>query len=1306
MSAPRVSPFLPLLQSSPSCAAVQPHTAPPPLTTLVEASICLQCASPLNTQCGFSNCSLTSNGTAWHWTMFQCTCEGCRRACAETAGDPGSAYRDTLLERHRFSRLDDLLGVDTPLADIEIGRADSVPVLVIRRALLAAAAAADTDSRMSGALRDFLCSDLMMAYESSVFCSLSRTSLFVSGSRDGVQLFDRLVLRRRVELEQRYQLVVPAELDDRLLFSCMRAVLFRVVVAYDAMHEMRNNARLGCDAARGLLLALQLFADTHLDLYLYCDVVQNWSDSYLMTPTINTMVRTEWGQALHESTEGSARDYVRRMRLSESVLLSPLERCYPHPLRAVYAGEMLDIGPMLACANFWTQIDDAGFNANATGSGSSVGGGGSDRAQVAAFAHIFVRKVADHICLSRSFCRMMSAELANQPALVAFVCNMLEQSMLGNNEMARFHPLWRARLAIRRTFHWDRFEISTWCAACHGGTTMRAACPQCGDRVPDEKSTAHKKHNCDMCSFMRRNRRFLYFSAKEMFVYNVRSTGLLDTLLDADAGWSAHHRIVRDALDDARRILSRTFSERISVDAIRNAQAAIERELTLQHDVSKPTMRPLCKWPAFYQQLRKNFEAIAAKSFSSSNWTGYQQPQDFLLAPLLEERADPEAPPRERWPRFYAADVPLAHLGGRRWCDVYELRHIADVARYCETVHYDIMPSLLSSIGVSPAAQAMLYDMQFAAQVRDSSDSRISKMCRTLSTQHTVDYFILHYFVVCMHDSGIIKPFPLDADAAIAQARALHHRQQTPEWVPLRPGTDRLFICRRHLEVCADIPPPVSLKEAMRISSGSLLGAKTAATVSGITTALYSPTLQGLVCARPLGSALLEKWSQLGLNRAQWIDDDASRVRSIIRSRHSERGCTGSRLESRSALGVAWSVGAQTYTLCVKCGAVCVWRDSCLTSEGMTCSYEVRISERNCYSDITQFVSQRERPTAASTSSGMLMSLDEPLLMPEPAMQERGDLLERTTTLLFDASADDELLHAASLDRSAAVLGGGVTLHLFDTTAAAAPTPDLIESDDSAEVEAAQERRAAEAQRRILPGARRKQTGVKRPLESEMHREAPPECKYTESEWAALDDRTRLFRWMPTGITYWLNRTRIMNSQSLAEDARADLLSELEEAESRRITALIDADYYEAQMERARLSDVCGESMRRAQRRVQADRLSVGDVVRLRELFMQHGTIERRMEVVCAQCRSLCDVRSHFVRITVDNAHDTLIDGQTGERTGRRGLMYVYLCSKCYKMCERLLAVKPVPLASDIALYVKAARQKKIERAIAHFHRH
>lgn len=1226
-------------------------------SALTEASICLQCASPLNTQCGFTNCALNTLADGkWHIDFFHCECEACHRASCDTGGNNSATVRETLLDRHRFSRLDAALEVDSPLVE---WKANAVPVLCIRGAI--------KFSRDNTPLRRFLDE---LENRDVIFCSFNKTVRFCA-TEAGHQLFDSRVASRLAEIQARFQISVPeCVLLESENYLYARALFLRVVVTYDAMSILRTDLAFrdtSCDRDAHLLtLALQLFADTHLDLQVFCDAFGDWSDETLERPTYQNFVKTEWGASLFESESAEARKIVSQMQMSDCVLLPPLERYYPHPLRAVYSGELLDLGSTLVLSNIWSQVDS------------------EMRTKATSFAQVFLRKSVDHKCMVRSFHKMMSACLAQQPVLLAFLLNLLEVSSLGNYETARVQPMWRARLSIRRSFHWDRFDLDTWCSACH--PMMRTPCPHCEAAHGTARGPSHKKHVCDTCAYLERNHRFLFFSVKEFYVYSIKMHGLLDSMLEIESNWRTHCQLLRNATDDARSLLSKgyDFSEPLSLSRLQATQMQIDRQLALQHDANKPTMRRLNKWFSFSEHLLSVFETIHAASVTSTKWTGYQRPQDLLMAPTDLAQKSGEVPPRDKWPSFFVCDVPLEHLQGQRWCDVYTLAHIEKLARYCERVHHDLQAPLLALVGVSPDTIQKLVRMHYASELRNMPDNRIGVICRELFDENRVDFHITHYFLVCMSASAAVKEIRLDAQSTVLQASALRVRNRIDPWNPLPPGVDCLYFCRVHRRVFADISPPIDFdreEEEMRSRGGSAIPLDSTATIHGVCGAYYDHKLGGVVCSRTIRSASQSYLEKLGLKCAAWIEDDPDRVKQIIEARESERVCTGKLLESRSLLGRALKIGRSVYTLCVKCGAVCEWNDEHMTNYGMTCGREVRIAERERYTDLAQFVTKHAQAVVVDG----VIPLTEDLLLPDPPLNERGDMFESVPTPVIDKWREEAVISDINIGVRHGYQNG--------KNKRIAKASELLMIGNGVTADS-----AIEARKRNQPGVFKNRTTNRRMAVSELHRQIPTGESYSQHEWEALSEEEMVYRWTPEGRTFWRNYQALQTHSDVlvGEDLTRQLLWK-KDADMAQMRA---DGFFEQHAMQSAAADACIASTLRYMRRVHVSHMSDAQIVSIRDMMIEAGYMERRVEIVCAYCHARCARSSHFRRLTVNNPYDTLVDGHMGKPLGEYGFVYIWLCVKCFDSCDSLLKNKPVPCVYELFAHRNSQRDRKVEKAM------
>ena len=519
--------------------------------------ICLSCASPLNSDCGFLNLALkrvvesADDAPRWRIETLACMCAQCDEAVASVPVD-GTANADRrarLLNRHRFDRLDTLLGVDEPLADQRRFEHNTVPVLELRRIVL------DELRYVWDAVNEPLIGAERAHYQ-HLFCSFAHTVGWLARNGPEQRALVEALCGDRADVERRFQYDWPEDvdlLDGRHWLLAAAAV--RTLAALRLGETLRDNLRYEYATkvdTQWVVLMAQMFADTHLDLSLVCDLFARYDDAWLELPLMANMMASQ-GKRQAPAL------------INEVVQFSPLQMGYPHPLRCVYAGELIDATGAVASANLWTDVQQ------------------KTASQVASFVHVFLCKAGNHRCMLREFDVMLCREIGNFPIMIKFVMNLLETFQMGNYPGARHRPLWRFRKLVRRTHHYDRFSIEQWCASCNKGAAV--ACPKCDGRVPLSRDQKHAEHMCDMCSFVRSVKLEVFLAVKEFFVYQIRCQRSVEALLEAESGWIEHCDLVTLACDDARRLMNKPCASRnVKFYDVRRSTAEMLLHLELLHD--------------------------------------------------------------------------------------------------------------------------------------------------------------------------------------------------------------------------------------------------------------------------------------------------------------------------------------------------------------------------------------------------------------------------------------------------------------------------------------------------------------------------------------------------------------------------------------------------------------------------------------------------------------------------------------------------------------------------------------------------
>lgn len=1288
MNVPCAEPYLPVLLSlselgtAPRCAFLNytptsDKSAPRVVgrgtrtfSALALDDVCLHCASPLTTNCGFGNCALSQNdaGDGWHLELAHCECEQCEKYCTEGGAGGGSTdQRRRLLERHDWRRIDAALGVDETL-DEQLERVpNGVPVLALRRLLLPLISADADDGTDADLVRHVRELDRRVPL-AQIFCSYMTTVQFIASAAGELVVRDQII-ERREELERLFQIAVPSAAASRpAAHRYILAALLRVATAYRLIEPLQRDlrARYATDARiQNLVLMAQLFADTHLDLQLYCDAMGgNYCDAYLET----TMIETMFGTRRSESDT-----------LSECVHQTPLERCYPHALRAVYAGEMPDLTCALSQGNIWSNMRNA------------------NDSRVSSLLHILLVKVVPKKCLKREFPAMLSRELGRQSTLLPVLLNLLECSLLGAYPGARRRPLWRARLAVRRSLHWDAFALHTWCAGCH--PSARVACPKCpGGAAPTStRDAAHSTHLCSMCAYVRTNEYWVFFALKEFYVYTVRRNGLINTMLEQESGWIEHWTMLLRSLDDARGIVSDVFAA--SAPGARGDTAAIaatllraSNHMALLHDCNKPTMVHEPHTPFFWRTLLVRVARHHGEQLVEPRWSGPQEPQDFLVAPLAPPDGDGDGDAvyrlplhDERAPQFGECDVALAHLGNRRWCDVHTLEQVDRLAVFVARQIGDLMPALLGTIGMSPAAVERLALMLHNSRVRLMPENQIGTLCEEMRAECATDFHLLHYFLRCVERERTVDWWFLDAAQTRAQEAALRLRHRLAPWEPLPEAAAQVYLCRNDAVLYAPVVEPsdavAERDEALRGDGTALpLGDKIVG-ARGVVDAYYCYEHNAPMCSKDIDSTLRREMRRRGELVPRWIDADADkeavkRARSAREALQSARECMREPLECVSLLGRVLRVGARAYTICVRCGAFCLWRQSSMTTQGATCGREIRYAPRSYFTSLRQFVTPALQQMREHLPT-QLIGLRETLLCATRRTDTLADVFTRQSSPIFDQDRSYERIalvaSALGIHLAPLRLENGASLLLAN--GATTPTLEATTTSDNGDAAAA------------AAGEDEDETLV-------QHRKRPD--NYSDNEWAALADDEKLFAWLPDGREH---RRTLLETRARAEPDSDELCAQLERRWETRVAALRYSRYYEHELERLRVAAIVRRQAERAQLPLVVDAFSAAQLDSMRTFLTGIGAMRVRHEILCAVHQTPCDPRGTYSACWVVNNDRVLLNPRTLEPLEERGLVRIFLCGICFKTVHaRLLKKQPVPLASDVFLCVKAQRERALNK--------
>lgn len=341
--------------------------------------VCVPCASGVNLNCGFSNFALNRvrelGDAPAHWCLetLSCMCAQCESFVADSSD---ADKRRTLVDRHRFDRLDTLLGVDAPPTGLPPEH-NAVPVLELRRCLVHAQHA-DTAASLRARFAE-------SCHWPQLFGSARGTArwLFELADDARTELYETLSLTNAERSLCDNALDWPSDIDRRLEPSAdgrhwlVSACLVRVATAQRIERELQRNARYEAATrtdTRWLATMAQLFVDTHLDLFVMIDLFGYSDDGWLETPFSANMI------GVFAPAPGMP---IGQTLLSEVTMRTPFETFYPHPLRGAFAGELADAMCGIGTANIWREVQPKVTD------------------QVTSFIHVFLCKSMNHKCRCR-----------------------------------------------------------------------------------------------------------------------------------------------------------------------------------------------------------------------------------------------------------------------------------------------------------------------------------------------------------------------------------------------------------------------------------------------------------------------------------------------------------------------------------------------------------------------------------------------------------------------------------------------------------------------------------------------------------------------------------------------------------------------------------------------------------------------------------------------------------------------------------------------------------------------------------------
>lgn len=1250
LGAPRVAPYLPVLPSTStargahtSCGAQKFNIGRFQFAEIATERVCLECASPFN-RCGHCYFSLRrdtvtiqpksateqplpeENDNEWTISTFPCTCGTCAEIVESLALTGGSNNvvvdrRLRMATRHDTEMLDIMLGVDESLNTQACFVSNRVPVLLLRRMLLGKSPTMPMMPLLG------YCRETILP---RVFCSFSRTVAFMS-TREGMILFKQRVLQRRTELEKTHMIDVSDEVaSSPRACRVVAAALLRITIACDLKKEVRCNSRYNYTTdvhVQYYEYMMQLFIDTHLDLLLAADVRGAHNDVALTEPMSATVTMP----AADLASNSPLHDIIRR---------SIYDRCYPHPLRALHAGELPDLTNSTFDSDLWTKTSD------------------NTRSRVTELIHNFESKTQNHRCAGRNIAKMVCEMWGYNVPSATLVMNLLEIHTLGNYPGVVYRPGVRARLATRRAYSLDELKSEPWCAWCHYADTNPCPQPGCENRNTNKRQRQHNDHICSMCQQFQKIEPKLTAAIREFFVFTVRCHYITDMIMRVDNEWTAYSNVVGLAADESRIYTERMYASRTPLSA---------QELTQIQEKQIYAIELVQQCNKSVQRLRKDYMFAelmlrmcnhAHTGMICQTWSGPQRPEDYLMAPVnrnFERFTD------ERLKRMNACFEPLPHLGNKMWCEVFSLEYLDAVARAMLQHAGDIVISLLPLIGVSPQCFKAVQDLHRNSELRNMPDNSFKSACTKLCQLFPVDFHIIHCLLLRINSHDQFRVIVLDEKTAIAQVKALRARHGIMPWNPL-PPLDRLYFCPAEGRVYADLVEPLTdelIQKAVDDCDGDALTVTNSPFGTGPKGALYSHVTHKLHCTRPPSSSIGKKYERDGYMAQEEFfgeTDDAATAedkrtaKSIRVAQNSQRACSQP-LKFVSMIGKLARIGSHLYALCTMCAAPFIVQNNSMTSDGFVCGRHVRFLDQDRYTELREYVSRhtRELHTKARTNDD---KNDTFMLVERFSSIDRG--VERThirlSRQLTPLCAPSNVRPKSSPVEKMYCIG----------------TPCYTESKFRSNVDLLSW--AAQLGSQIMSTrviARR--FGVEEP--------APEQSiiRQLELEEEAMKKIVET------------KEILLQQLKSCAEEDRNAVLKrqeKLREVET-RVTAKIER-LKEKIEEATRIAEAAAAAAEAAEAAEEKNGLTLEQAEKMTHEAVDSGACLQRVAITCAFCRARCEKNGCFTRLNIIDVDGLFVEPLWQRPIETRGRIDIWLCKRDFDKVVSFVRNRPQVFASDL----------------------
>jgi hypothetical protein len=375
----------------------------------------------------------------------------------------------------------------------------------------------------------------------------------------------------------------------------------------------------------------------------------------------------------------------------ESGMKCALDHRYPTDDKIIFCGDLPDLTPCIDIGNIWYDIRPR-FDT-----------------LISALVHVIMSKTQPHKCQLRNFARILKCYFERYPIMISMYRQIIAVGLLGNYPHAKFRPCFQKRIKLS---HFIKKYITS-----------------------DE----------DLCEWISRNERLVYYLTKEYYVYCTEQQYTLDSLLIKISHWQNVKDGIKKAMDTVRSIFSRSTDEK-------DPFSGIEAELKHYHELGLN----------YLSKLRK-------MDFSEMIYTG-----------IIHYTTKNEIPQRMNDKYFSAEEQEYLRLLGK---------YLAEIPPRKIQLYW------IKCFGITEKGYSLFMDLFFKYELMEEADHAMARHLNDIFNNSERDFYLIFEYVRSVNEAISFQSFDLSSDYTKNHLNAIRKNLQLLPYEELKPEDDSFWYC-------------------------------------------------------------------------------------------------------------------------------------------------------------------------------------------------------------------------------------------------------------------------------------------------------------------------------------------------------------------------------------------------------------------------------------------------------------------------------------------------------------------------------